>query len=445
MKIKHCHKVHALSGSEMDCHGVSRRGFLQIGALAGLGITLPMAIAARRSQGASARDVNCILIWTRGGTSHHDTFDPKPDAPASVRGEFGVIDTAVPGVHFSEICPRMAQELKRFAVLRGWNPQNGSHGHADQWVMSGRRFNPAIAYPCYGSVVSYYHGFRSALPPFVQLGDQIDRRFGGGSPGILGMEHGPFEVLADPNSKDFSVRDITPAGGLTLERVSRRREFLGKLDQLRRHVDRQPKLYDVLDEHYKAAFDMITAPETQRAFALEEEDPKLRDAYGRHRFGQSCLLARRLIEHGVRFVTVTDGGWDTHQNNFKSLKDSRMPPVDQAFPQLLIDLEQRGLLESTLVLWLTDFGRTPTVNSASGRDHWATAGFAIFAGAGVPGGAVLGETDDEGGTVVRDQYTTDDIAHTVYMKLGIPTDLVVHSPDGRPVRLIEGRPIVEFF
>ncbi|GIW93463.1 MAG: hypothetical protein KatS3mg110_1504 [Pirellulaceae bacterium] len=445
MKIKHCRKVHGLSGSEMDCDGVSRRGFLQIGALAGLGITLPMAIAARRSQGASARDVNCILIWTRGGTSHHDTFDPKPDAPASVRGEFGVIDTAVPGVHFSEICPRMAQELKRFAVLRGWNPQNGSHGHADQWVMSGRRFNPAIAYPCYGSVVSYYHGFRSALPPFVQLGDQIDRRFGGGSPGILGMEYGAFEVLADPNSKDFSVRDITPAGGLTLERVSRRREFLGKLDQLRRHVDRQPKLYDVLDEHYKAAFDMITAPETQRAFALEEEDPKLRDAYGRHRFGQSCLLARRLIEHGVRFVTVTDGGWDTHQNNFKSLKDSRMPPVDQAFPQLLIDLEQRGLLESTLVLWLTDFGRTPTVNSASGRDHWATAGFAIFAGAGVPGGAVLGETDDEGGTVVRDQYTTDDIAHTVYMKLGIPTDLVVHSPDGRPVRLIEGRPIVEFF
>jgi uncharacterized protein (DUF1501 family) len=259
------------------------------------------------------------------------------------------------------------------------------------------------------------------------------------------MEHGAFEVLADPNSKDFSVRDITPVGGLTLERVSRRRDFLAKLDQIRRRVDRQPQLYDVLDEHYKAAFDMITAPETQRAFALEEEDPKLRDAYGRNRFGQSCLLARRLIEHGVRFVTVTDGGWDTHQNNFKSLKESRMPPVDQAFPQLLIDLEQRGLLESTLVLWLTDFGRTPTVNSASGRDHWATAGFAIFAGAGVPGGTVLGQTDDEGGVVLRDQYTTDDIAHTVYLKLGIPTDLVVHSPDGRPVRLIEGRPIVEFF
>jgi len=404
-----------------------------------------MALAWRRTAEAAGRsDVNCILIWARGGISHHDTFDPKPNAPASIRGEFGVIDTAVPGVHFAEICPRMAKELNRFAVLRGWNPQNASHGHADQWLMSGRRFNPAIAYPCYGSVVSYYHGFKSALPPFVQLGDQIDRRFGGGSAGVLGQQHAPFEVLADPNAKGFTVRDITPAGGLSMDRITRRREVLAKIDALQRRADLNPKLYDVLDEHYKAAFDMITAPETRRAFALEEEDEKLRDAYGRTRFGQSCLLARRLIESGVRFVTITDGGWDTHQNNFKSLKDSRMPPVDQAFPQLLIDLEERGLLQTTLVLLLTDFGRTPEVNSASGRDHWATAGCALMAGAGIPGGAVLGQTDDEGGQVIRDQYTTDDIAHTVYLKLGIPTDLVVRSPDGRPVRLIEGRPIVEF-
>lgn len=436
-----------LSGgsTSRDCDGVTRRGFIQVGALSALGITLPMALAWRRTAEAAGRsDVNCILIWARGGISHHDTFDPKPNAPASIRGEFGVIDTAVPGVHFAEICPRMAKELNRFAVLRGWNPQNASHGHADQWLMSGRRFNPAIAYPCYGSVVSYYHGFKSALPPFVQLGDQIDRRFGGGSAGVLGQQHAPFEVLADPNAKGFTVRDITPAGGLSMDRITRRREVLAKIDALQRRADLNPKLYDVLDEHYKAAFDMITAPETRRAFALEEEDEKLRDAYGRTRFGQSCLLARRLIESGVRFVTITDGGWDTHQNNFKSLKDSRMPPVDQAFPQLLIDLEERGLLQTTLVLLLTDFGRTPEVNSASGRDHWATAGCALMAGAGIPGGAVLGQTDDEGGQVIRDQYTTDDIAHTVYLKLGIPTDLVVHSPDGRPVRLIEGRPIVEF-
>ncbi len=189
---------------------------------------------------------------------------------------------------------------------------------------------------------------------------------------------------------------------------------------------------------------MITSPETKRAFSIEQEDNSLRDAYGRTKFGQSCLLARRLIESGVRFVTVTDGGWDTHQNNFKSLKDSRLPPVDQALPQLLIDLEQRGLLDTTLVMWLTDFGRTPVVNSASGRDHWSSAGFAIMAGAGVPGGHVLGATDADGGSVTKDQYLTDDIATTVYAKLGIPTDLIVQSPDDRPVRLIEGRVIREW-
>jgi hypothetical protein len=438
------HQQRSVANELRDCDGISRRGFLQIGALAGLGISLPFALARRARAAVPAKDVNCILIWTRGGTSHHDTFDPKPDAPASVRGEFGVIDTAIPGVKFTEIVPNMARELKRFALLRGWNPQNGSHGTADQWVMSGRKFNQAVAYPCYGSVVSYQRGFKSALPPFVQLGDQVDRRFGGGTPGILGLEHGPFEMLADPNAKQFSVRDISPPQGVTLERVGRRKEVLARLDSLQRQAEVQPAAYDALDEHYKAAFNMITAPETKQAFALEEEDEKLRDAFGRHRFGQSCLLARRLIESGVRFVTVTDGGWDTHQNNFKSLKDTRLPPIDQALPQLLIDLEQRGLLDSTLVLWLTDFGRTPKINSASGRDHWATSGFAIMAGAGVPGGYVLGETDDEGGTVVRDEYTTDDIATTVYSKLGLPADLIAHSPDGRPIRLIEGRPIVEW-
>jgi uncharacterized protein (DUF1501 family) len=272
----------------------------------------------------------------------------------------------------------------------------------------------------------------------------VDRRFGGGTAGILGLEHNGFEVLADPNASQFSVRDITPPGGITLERVGRRQEMLAVMDKLQRQVDLQPAAYEALDEHYKAAFNMITAPETKKAFALEEEDEKLRDAYGRHRFGQSCLLARRLIESGVRFVTVTDGGWDTHQDNFKSLRDSRIPPVDQALPQLLVDLEQRGLLGTTLVCWLTDFGRTPNINSASGRDHWATAGFAIMAGAGVPGGHVLGATDGEGGVVVRDQYTTDDIATTIYMKLGIPSELIAHSPDGRPIRLIEGKPIVEW-
>ncbi|MFP6751746.1 MAG: DUF1501 domain-containing protein [Pirellulaceae bacterium] len=417
---------------------------LQVGALTGLGLTLPMSLAGQAVAGDKARNTNCILIWTRGGTSHHDTFDPKPDAPVSVRGEFGVIDTAIPGIKFTEIVPNMAREAKRFALLRGWNPRNGSHGTADQWVMSGRRFNSTIRYPTYGSVVSHQHGFKSAMPPFIQLGTDVDRRYGGGTSGILGIEHNPFEIATDPNAEKFTVRDITPPSGISFERVDRRREVLARIDALQRTADIQQDTLAAQDEYYEAAFNMITAPETKQAFDIASEDEKLREGYGRHKFGQSCLLARRLIEAGVRFVTVTDGGWDTHQNNFKSLKDSRLPPVDKALPQLLADLEDRGLLETTLVLWLTDFGRTPKINSASGRDHWSTSGFAIMAGAGVPGGQVLGETDAEGGHVTKDEYFSDDIATTIYQKLGIPDDLIAHSPDGRPVRLIEGKPIKEW-
>ncbi len=430
-----------------DCEGLSRRSFLEVGVLGALGISLPMAFAQRQAaakQRSASNDTNCILIWTQGGTSHHDTFDPKPGAPISVKGEFGVIDTAIPGVKFTEILPNMAKSLGRFGLLRGWNPRNGSHGSADQWVMSGRRFNPAMPYPTYGSVVSHYKGFKSALPPFVQLGSSIDRRFGGGTAGILGLEHNPFEMLADPNAAKFNVRDITPPQGVSMSRVERRRKMLAKIDNLQRKADIQPSEFNALDEHYQAALNMITAPATKKAFEIEREDPKLRDRFGRNKFGQSCLLARRLIETGVRFVTVTDGGWDTHQNNFASLKNNRIPPVDQALPQLLIDLEERGMLDTTLVLWLTDFGRTPKINSASGRDHWATSGFAIMAGAGIPGGYVLGGTDDDGGKVAQDEYFSDDIATTVYEKLGIPHDLIAQSPDGRPVRLIEGRPIREW-
>jgi hypothetical protein len=433
------------TGSSRDCDRVNRRSFLQVGALAGLGVSLPLALAARQARGASGRSgANCILVWTRGGTSHHDTFDPKPDAPVSVKGEFGVIDTALPGVQFTEIVPTFAKELKRFALLRGWNPKNGSHGTADQYVMSGRPRSQAVRYPTYGSVVSYHLGFKSALPPFIQIGSEIDRRFGGGSPGILGLEHGAFEIASDPSADNFTVRDITPPAGITSERIDFRRKVLARVDALQRRAELQPAAFEALDENYKTAFNMITAPETKGAFDLGQEDPKLREAYGKNKFGQSCLLARRLIEAGVRFVTVTDGGWDTHQNNFKSLKDKLIPRVDQGLPRLLIDLEERGLLDSTLVVWLTDFGRTPQINAASGRDHWASAGYAIAAGAGIPGGSVLGATDGDGGFVTKDEYLTEDIATTIYAKLGIPTDLIASAPDGRPIRLIEGREIKEW-
>ena len=439
--------ISVLSGTTRDCEGIRRRSFLQIGALAGIGLSLPELLARQQAlaaEGRPTRDVNCILIWTQGGTSHHDTFDPKPEAPVSVGGPFKTIDTPTPGVRFTEIVPRMAKEQGRYALMRSWNPRNGSHGTADAYVMSGHPYTPAMIYPCYGSVVSRELGFKTAMPPFVQLGSNIDRRFGGGAPGYLGLEHAAFELLADPSKSPFVVRDITPPASTDAARIDRRRSMLAAIDAVQRRAESEPDAYRALDEYYKAAFNMVTSPDTKRAFDLDSEDGALRDRYGRTKFGQSLLLARRLIEGGVRFVTVTDGGWDTHQKNFESLKDRLIPPVDQALPELLIDLEQRGLLASTLVVWLTDFGRTPKINSASGRDHWSTAGFAIMAGAGVPGGAVLGKTDGEGGRALDDEYLSQDIAATIYSKLGIPLDTIHVAPDGRPIRLNEGRVIKEW-
>jgi hypothetical protein len=431
------------------CDGLNRRSLLKVGTLGGLGVTLPMVLAnkARANSAASAangRDMNCIFIWSHGGASHHDTLDPKPLAAGNVRGPYDVIDTAVPGVQFSEICPNLAKELNRFAVLRSWNPQNGSHSVADQWCMSGRNFNPGTHYPCVGSVVSHQFGFKSALPPFMQVGGDLSRDFGGGLPGVLGLQHGAFEVLSDPNAPSFTVRDITPPGGISFSRVDRRKSMLTMVDRLQRKADSQPKAFDALDEHVKTALSMITAPETKKAFDVGSEDPRLRDRYGRTTVGQRLLLARRLIEAGVRFVTVTSPSWDTHANNFDSLKKNLVPPIDMGLPALLQDLEERGLLDNTLVVWMSDFGRTPKINSASGRDHWATAGFAVMAGAGVPGGSVLGATDGDGERPIKNEYRTDDVMATIYHKIGLPTDLVVQAPDGRPVRLIEGELIREW-
>ncbi len=424
-----------------------RRQFLKVAGMAAGGLTMSQFLSQTRlmaNGGKAAKDINCIFLWTQGGTSHHDTLDPKPRASDGVRGQFSAIATAVPGVHFTEICPRMAKELKRYSVLRSWNPKNAGHGVADQWCMSGRNINPSLVYPCVGSVVSHQKGFKSALPPFVQLGAHVDRTFQGGTAGVLGLEHNAFEIHAEANVDKFVVRDITPPLNMELTRVDRRREILTSIDRLQRRADLQPEAFNALDEHYQAAFKMISAPETKQAFDLASEPAALRDAYGRHSLGQRLLLARRLVQAGVRFVTVSDPGWDHHQDCFNGLKTHRMPQVDQGLPQLLIDLEQQGMLDTTLVVWMTDFGRTPKVNAAIGRDHWATAGFVVMAGAGVPGGTVIGETDAEGGVPISQEYLTEHVVATIYHKLGLPLDLTVQAVDGRPVRLLEGEPIREW-
>ena len=426
-------------------HGSRRRFLLEIGSLGGLGLSLDMLYRSRSLRAAEtsrSRDLNCILIWTRGGTSHHDTLDPKPDAKAEVRGEFQAVQTAIPGVLFTEQTPNFASSANLFSVVRNLNSLNGSHGTADAIMMSGWQINPNINYPCYGSVMAKLRGFRDEMPPFVQLGNEVDRKFFGGTAGYLGIGFNPFEVHDDPNNVDFTVRDLTPPGGMNLDRVSLRREALQAIDTFQRSLDTQPEALGAIDQYYQDAFRMITSPATQRAFELEREPAPVRDAYGRTPFGQRCLLARRLIEAGSRFVTVSSGGWDTHQKNFSTLREL-LPPLDRAFPTLLGDLKQRGLLEDTLVVWLTDFGRTPKINPAAGRDHWASAGLACFAGAGTPAGTIVGETDAEGGRSTGHEYYPRDIAATIYSKLGIPLHTTTVIGNGRPMRLCEGSPITE--
>ncbi len=229
-----------LSSQARTCEGVRRRDFLRIGALTGLGVSLPQLLAAKETEGKRAKDVSCILVWTLGGTSHHDTFDPKPDANASVRGEFKTIATAVPGVRFSELTPRLSREFKRFSLMRSLNPRNGAHGSADFVMMSGRRFSVTTIYPCYGSVVSQHQGFKTRMPPFVQLGNAVNKGSGGGTAGFLGVVHNPYEVLSDPSAENFSAGDLVPPAALSGARLKRRETVLQTLDGLQRSLDTEP-------------------------------------------------------------------------------------------------------------------------------------------------------------------------------------------------------------
>ncbi|MCS6850839.1 MAG: DUF1501 domain-containing protein [Gemmataceae bacterium] len=432
-------------GKTTDCTGISRRQFLRIGGLSALGLSLPGYLRWRHlaaAEGKPVKDVSCILLWMQGGPSHIDTFDPKPEAPVEIRGEFQTIPTRLPGIRFSEHLPLLAQQNDKFSLIRGHDPKNGSHGVADHLMMSGHKFNPSLPFPCYGSVIAKERGYRNGMFPFVQLGRNIDRRFNGGIAGFLGDEYNPFEVADDPNSPKFQVRDLSLPGEAERRRMERRYAMLSDLDRYQSMVEERAQAVRARDAFYEKAHSLITSPLAKRAFDIEQEPDRVRDAYGRNTLGQSCLLARRLIEAGVHFVTVTDGGWDTHQNNFRSLKDRLLPRLDRAYAALLQDLYDRGMLESTLVVWFGDFGRTPKINPSAGRDHWATAGVATMGGGGVRVGEVVGATNALGEFVIDSPVTPQDLAATIYYALGVPLHTWYRAQDGRPIELVpEGKPI----
>lgn len=425
-----------------DCTGLSRRSFLRVGGLATLGLTLEGYLRVQAAQPANKRKtMSCILLWMQGGPSHHDTFDPKPEAPAEVRGEFHTIPTTLPGIHLVEHLPLLAKNTDKYSILRGHDPKNGSHGTADHLMMTGHKFNASLPFPCYGSVVSRMRGYQDGMMPFVQLGRFIDRRFNGGIAGFLGDEFNPFEVPDDPSRPNFTVRDLSVADAARA-RLARRYAMLREVDRFDQTQEERAASVKARDSFYEKAHGLITSPRAKKAFDLSLESTRVRERYGLNSFGQSCLLARRLIEAGVHFVTVTDGGWDTHQNNFRSLKERKLPILDRGYSALLEDLHSRGMLDSTLVVWFGDFGRTPKINPSAGRDHWASAGVACMGGGGVKTGQVVGATNKLGEFVIDNPVTPADLAATIYTALGVPLHTWFKTADGRPIELCpEGKPV----
>jgi hypothetical protein len=434
-------------GQVRDCECISRREILRIGGLGLAGLSLPGLLRLESQAEASAtghrEQRSVILMWMQGGPSHIDTFDPKPNAPAEIRGEFGVIPTVLPGVQISEHLPHLARNLDKFSIIRSGYSYNAGHGIADAYMLSGWRWTPTTVFPSYGSVVAKELGYRRGMPPYVQLGTSVDQKSGGGLAGYLGNEHNPFVVSENPNGAKFNIDGISLPGDMNVARFSRRRRMLGKFDRWQERVEAQVSDVGAMDSFYEKAFGIVTSPQAKKAFDLAKEDPRLRDSYGRNSFGQSCLLARRLVEAGVRFVTVSFGGWDTHAQNFTSLKNHLLPTLDLAYATLLRDLQARGLLDNTIVVWMGDFGRTPKINSAAGRDHWAGSTVFGIGGGGIKTGQVFGQSDQYAEQPVGSMVQAEDIAVTLYSQLGIPLDTVYTAPDGRPYRLNVGGRVLD--
>ncbi|HEU4753374.1 MAG TPA: DUF1501 domain-containing protein, partial [Armatimonadota bacterium] len=348
------------------CDGVSRRDFIKVGTLGLAGLTLPEFLQLREAAAAPKpeRAKAVILLWMGGGPSHLDTFDPKPDAPSDYRGEFNAIGVKGADFQISEHLPRLAQMGDRFSVLRSVTHPEGAHERGTTYMLTGYRQIPGFEYPGFGSVVAKEKGWQKNMPPYVAIPGVI----GDAGPGYLGADGSPFSA-GDPGAGNYQVKDILLPQGVDEGRLGRRREFLAAADQLVRTGKADDPVTGV-DRFYGKAYELITSAETRKAFDLKQEPDALRDRYGRNGLGQGCLLARRLIESGVRFVTISRGGWDNHGGIFGALRNQRLPELDTAMSALLQDLGDRGMLNEVMVVWMGEFGRTPKVNMTGGRDHW---------------------------------------------------------------------------
>lgn len=466
------HKTDLMTAEFNPLGGITRRDLLRIGGLGFLGLNLADLFRAEAAEsggaGASAATStikSCILLYQSGGPSHLDTWDMKPDAPREVRGDFSSISTSVAGLRVCEHLPRLASLTHQLAIVRSMHHRMRDHNAAATETLCGHTppegdvifHDGPSSFPCFGSVLSYLMPQQGVVPPHVALPQVVSRggKLPGQGPGFLGDAYSPFQLSRDPNAADFGVPELTLPGSMTLASLEHRRSLLRRIDQQVQAADTRTA-HKAMDAFRERAFDLLHSDAVRQGFDIAQEDQRTRERYGRHKHGQCLLMARRLVEAGVRFVTVNSIGdpelgggddWDTHYQNFSILKDDLLPKTDQAFSALIEDLEARGLLDSTLIIWIGEFGRTPNVTKAEGggRDHWPDCFSMVLAGGGAKGGSAYGTSDKRGAYPDSDPVSCGDLAATLFWRFGLDPASVIHDRVGRPIQVGRGEPVHKLF
>ncbi|MFO1064020.1 MAG: DUF1501 domain-containing protein [Pirellulales bacterium] len=451
-------------GSTHTCTGVTRRDFLQVGSLGAIGLGLPELVRAREAglTDRSKDNRSCILIFNLGAPSQLDTFDMKPDAPAEIRGPFKPISTKADGIQLSEILPRHAAIADKIAFVRSCFHRGAAvHDAGWQIMQTGRLFQGGINTPHVGSAVWYLKGPRGDLPPHVVLPETMGRGGGnlpnGQAGGFLGKAYDPFSLMADPSKENFKVPDLLPPASIPAARLERRRKLREAVEESMTAFEASESA-KLMDEHFETAYRLMTSPQARDAFDLSKESTTMRERYGMNRFGQCCLLARRLVEAGVRFVTINtfltvfdEITWDIHGSkpftSIEGMKNIVAPMYDQAYAALIEDLSERGLLGDTLVVNLAEFGRTPKVNPAGGRDHWPQCFTVYFAGGGVRGGQAVGASDPIGAVPAERPVEPPEVVASIFHSLGLSPETILPGPAGRPFPIVDSgfREIRELF
>lgn len=425
-----------------DCEKFHRRDVLRVGVLSLLGLSLSKYYAladatekAHPGAQTSGTADSVILVWLAGGPSHLDTFDPKPNAPLEIRGNFKAINTRVAGMQLSEHLPRLGDVADKICLVRSVSSPTAAHEIGTHYMLTGFLPLPGFAVPSYGAVAANLLGPRSALPPYISI-DQPGSEMG---PGFLGASLAPFYPGGDPANPNFQVRDLNSPSYMTPEKEERRRALRQVVDEAFKQHEKSSDTAKAIDSFYNRAYSLLSSNEARAAFDLKKEPNELKDAYGRNHFGQSLLLSRRLIEAGVRFTTVTLGGWDNHSDIFRDngLK-GHLPMFDQGMATLIADLESHGLLKRTLIVVMGEFGRTPIINRNAGRDHYSRVFSLMLAGGGIRGGTVVGASDAKGMEPAADLVKPEDLAATIYHCLGIDYNQSITSPEGVRITLARG-------